>query len=136
MTLRGVWVLGMALLATPAEPQTLITPDDFLEAAVGKTLSFHEMSSGELVGKEQFLNRSLSVWKRPGEQCVYGQISTRHGQICFLYDNDVDGLPVCWWPFLNGDQLMVRSSILIGAETQEVRSITTETISCPNAPLS
>ncbi|MDP5217817.1 hypothetical protein Q5Y75_11350 [Ruegeria sp. 2205SS24-7] len=115
--------------------QTLITPDAFLDEATGKTLSFYEIESGELVGVEQFLNRSLSVWREPGQPCVYGKITTPEGRICFAYDNR-QGPPVCWWPFMRGDQLMVRLDVLLNAEIQEVRAITSAGIDCPNAPTS
>ena len=85
MTLRGVGVLGMALLATPAEPQTLITPDDFLDAAVGKTLSFHEMSSGELVGEEQFLSPTLSVWRMDGAESNVSMARSVHAKRSDLF---------------------------------------------------
>lgn len=124
------------LPVTPAAAQFRITPDAFLDAAEGKTLSFYDMRTGELVGVEQYLSRSLSVWKQAGGRCVYGQITQRHGRICFLYDDDLDGLPVCWWPFADGDRLMVRLAAFVNAQIQEVRSITTEQISCPNAPVS
>ncbi|MEX0366085.1 MAG: hypothetical protein AB3N22_08465 [Ruegeria sp.] len=123
--------LGGLLLATSATAQTLISPEDFLDAAEGKTLSFYEVRSGELVGVEQFLDRSRSVWKQVGEHCVYGRISTPGGRICFLYDNDPDRQPVCWWPFMQGDRLMVRLATFLDAEIQEVRSITSDPISCP-----
>ena len=32
----------------------------------GKTLTFYEIRSGGLVGTEQFLNRSVSVWREEG----------------------------------------------------------------------
>lgn len=127
--LMGLMSAGMT------SAQTLITPEAFLDVATGKTLSFYEIESGELVGVEQFLNRSLSVWREPGQPCVYGKITTPEGRICFAYDNR-QGPPVCWWPFMRGDQLMVRLDVLLNAEIQEVRAITKQGIDCPNAPTS
>ncbi|WP_425078602.1 hypothetical protein [Ruegeria denitrificans] len=133
--LRGV-ALGAALLPCWASAQTMITPEAFLDAAVGKTLTFYEIRSGGLVGTEQFLNRSVSVWREEGQGCVYGQITTPNGQLCFLYDNDPDGIPVCWWPFLHEGRLMVRLASFVDGEIQEVRSMTERGLNCPGAPLS
>lgn len=134
-TLRRV-LLGAAFLPGWASAQTIITPDAFLDAVIGKTLKFYEIRSGALVGTEQFLTRKSSVWRQEGGDCVYGQITTPNGQICFLYDNDPDGLPVCWWPFLHDDRLMVRLASFAEGEIQEVRSITENSLNCPSAPIS
>lgn len=128
--------LCAALLPGWVSAQTIITPEAFLDAAVGKTLTFHEIRSGYFVGTEQFLNRHNSVWRQEGQGCVYGQITTPNGQICFLYDNDPDGIPVCWWPFLHEGRLMVRLASFAESEIQEVRSITETSLNCPSAPLS
>lgn len=128
--------LALLLGAGGGMAQTLITPEEFLDAVIGKTLKFYEIRSGGLVGTEQFLNRTTSVWREEGRGCVYGRITTPNGQICFLYDNDLDGLPVCWWPFLHEDRLMVRLASLTDGEIQEVRSITERGLNCPGAPIS
>ncbi|MCL6285390.1 hypothetical protein M3P21_17820 [Ruegeria sp. 2012CJ41-6] len=133
---RACAALGAIVMMSPASAQTRITPEAFLDAATGKTLSFYEIETGELVGVEQFLNRSLSVWKEPGQPCVYGKITTPEGRICFEYDNRPERPPVCWWPFARGDRFMVRLDVFLNAEIQEVRSITNEGIACPNAPTS
>ncbi len=135
----GRALLGAAALAAApvaATAQTRISPEAFLNAVQGKTVDFHEIRSGHLVGTEQFLSPSLSVWKERGDNCVYGQITTPNGQICFLYDNDLDGVPVCWWPFLHEDRLMVRLASFTGGEIQEVRRITEDGLDCPSAPIS
>ncbi len=119
-----------------AVAQTILTPEAFLDAVLGKTVRFHEIRSGDLVGTEQFLNRKTSVWREEGRGCVYGQITTPNGQVCFLYDNDPDGIPVCWWPFLYQDRLMVRLASLTDGEIQEVRGITETGLDCPSAPIS
>lgn len=129
-------VLGTALWPVMAPAQTLIAPEAFLDAVVGKTITFHEIRSGMLVGTEEFLSSTLSVWRMEGRGCVYGQITTPNGQICFLYDDAPDGLPVCWWPFVHNDRLMVRLARFVDSETQEVRSISDDSLNCPSAPLS
>ena len=126
----------MAFAPALASAQTLISPEAFLDAVVGKTITFYDIRSNTLVGTEEFLNRSFSVWRMEGRDCVYGQITTSNGQICFLYDDAPDGLPVCWWPFLHNNRLMVRLARFVGSETQEVRSITEDGLNCPSAPVS
>nr|WP_217359519.1 hypothetical protein [Ruegeria arenilitoris] len=118
------------------QAQTRITPEAFLTAVQGKTVTFHDYPSGFLVGAEEFLSPTLSVWRMEGRGCVYGQITTPNGQICFLYDDDADGVPVCWWPFLHEDRLMVRLASFSRREIQEVRSITEDGLNCPSTPIS
>ena len=125
-----------ALLPPTATAQTLIEPEAFLTALKGKTVRFHDAPSGYLVGTEEFLSTTVSVWRMEGRGCVYGQITTPNGQICFLYDDDADGLPVCWCPFEHEGRRMVRLSTFAYTEIQEVRSITDAGLSCPSAPTS
>jgi len=134
----GKLIGAAALILTPlaVHAQTRITPEAFLDAVQGKTVKFHDYPSGELVGTEEFLSPTLSVWRMEGRGCVYGQITTPDGQICFLYDDDPDGLPICWWPFLHEDRLMVRVATFAYSEIQEVRSITEDGLNCPSAPIS
>lgn len=129
----GAVTLSAAQLAAPVAAQTLISPDAFLDAVVGKTVTFHEIHSGIPVGTEQFLSRTLTAWRRTGEGCVYGQVTTLGGQICFLYDNDPDG-PVCWWPFLHDGDLLVRLATLRDSEIQRISSITDDDLECPTVP--
>ena len=136
MLRRGAAGISMGLAPALASAQTLIPPEVFLDAVVGKTVTFYEIRSNTLVGTEEFLSRSISVWRMEGRGCVYGQITTPNGQICFLYDDAPDGLPVCWWPFLHNNRLMVRLARFVGSETQEVRSITEDGLNCPSAPVS
>ncbi|MEM6660154.1 MAG: hypothetical protein AAF625_18855 [Pseudomonadota bacterium] len=131
----GALVTGV-LLPGWAAAQSLISPEAFLEAVVGKTITFYEIRSGDKVGTEQFLSHTVSVWRMEGKGCVYGQITTPNGQICFLYDDNADGIPVCWWPFLHQDRLMVRLATFTNSEIQEVRRISQESLNCPSAPIS
>ncbi|WP_170568915.1 hypothetical protein [Ruegeria atlantica] len=132
--------IGVAALvaACPlvAFAQTRITPEAFLEAVQGKTVMFHEFPTGMLVGTEEFLSPTLSVWRMEGRGCVYGQITTPDGKLCFLYDDDTDGLPVCWWTFQYEGRLMVRLASLNQSEIQEVRSVTEDGLNCPSTPIS
>ena len=132
------WALAALCAVAPVSTtaQTRITPEAFLTVVQGKTVRFHNFPSGDLVGTEEFLSPTVSVWRMEGRGCVYGQITTPDGQICFLYDDDADGLPVCWWPFEHEGRLMVRLTTFAYTEIQEVRSITEDGLSCPSAPIS
>ncbi len=134
---RAIGVAALvALIPFVAQAQTRITPEAFLGAVQGKTVKLHDYPSGVLVGTEEFLSPTSSVWRMEGRGCVYGQITTPNGQICFLYDDDADGLPTCWWPFLHEDRLMVRLATFAYTEIQEVLSISEDGLNCPSAPIS
>ncbi len=126
----------LALTPLTTQAQTRITPEAFLDAVLGKTVDFHDFRSGDLVGTEEFLSSTVSVWRREGRGCVYGHITTPNGQICFLYDDEVEGPAVCWWPFEYKGKLMVRLATFADSEIQEVRSITEDGLNCPSAPIS
>ncbi|WP_058280236.1 hypothetical protein [Ruegeria denitrificans] len=125
----------IAAIPFAAHAQTRITPEAFLAAVQGKTVTFHDYPSGILVGTEEFLSRKLSVWRMEGRGCVYGQITTPNGQICFLYDDDPDDVPVCWWTFEHEGRLMVRLANFERREIQEVSSITEDGLNCPSTPI-
>lgn len=133
----GKTLVAALLVAIPAsvQGQTLIAPEAFLGAVVGKTVKFYDFQNGGLVGTEEFLSPSLSVWRMEGRGCVYGKITTPDGQLCFLYDDDADGLPVCWWPFVHNGSFMVRLATLANTEIQIVREISDEGLNCPSAPI-
>lgn len=121
-------------LSCPLVAQERISPEAFLDIADGKTLDFTELQSGALVGIEEYLSRKLSVWKDQSGLCVYGRITVEAGQLCFLYDNDADGLPVCWWTFRDGDTLMVLLADFERHEIQTVTRISDDTLDCPSIP--
>ena len=123
-------ILGL-LWAVPATGQTQLTPDEFLDRAEGRTLTF-SYPDGSLVGVEQFLDRGRTIWKRPGRACTYGEIELREDLICFLYDDfpDVDN---CWVPFTVEGQLFVVS---VGGSTQDITQITQSPIPCGDVPVS
>ena len=125
----GCWVF----LASPSNAQELISPDAFLDIAVGKTLTFNRFGSGELVGTEEFLSRELSVWRWATGECVYGKIAVEGNQLCFYYEGDPMA-PDCWWPFRDEDRLLVRFANLSIGSIQEVTSITDDTLNCPTLP--
>lgn len=124
--------LCTASLAQGAFAQQQITPDQFLDLAVGKTLTFRGYRSGALVGEEEFLRRDLSVWTDPAGRCTYGVIEIRGPQICFLYEDDPDP-ENCWLIFRNEDELLVMSDNL---EVQQITRMRDVSLNCEAAPVS
>ncbi len=126
-------LLSLACVASVGA-QERITPDDFLDIANGRTLTFQDLHSGSVIGIEEYLTRKLSVWKDRSGRCVYGQITIEDGQLCFLYDDDRDGIPVCWWTFRDGDRLLVHLADLVDRQIQIVTEISDDTLDCPTVP--
>ncbi|MEM9970101.1 MAG: hypothetical protein AAF762_03230 [Pseudomonadota bacterium] len=137
MTRRSAILGAVLVLATPCLAQERVSPEAFLDAAEGKTLTFEMFPSGSLVGVEEFLRRDLSVWRRAGEDCVYGSVSVRDDQICFAYDDDPEGVEHCWVTFSDGERFFVAMPSEFeadGLEVQVVSSISDETLDCPVKP--
>lgn len=132
---RAAAICAAMALATPGAAQDQITPDEFLDRAVGNTLSFYAVPSGRLVGIEEFLRRDLSVWRPRGGDCTYGRITVENGQLCFLYE-ELSDQPVCWYTFDMEGTLMVRLAQLSELDVQEVRDITTKSLNCPEEAIS
>lgn len=116
----------------PVLAQTQITPDAFLDQAVGQTLTFSERKSGQVVGVEQFLNRNQSVWAAVNLRCTYGKIEVRGPLICFTYE-DYPNPENCWMPFMDDTGLIVMSRTF---DIQRITAITKDPVICENAPLS
>ncbi len=123
-------------IALPAMGQNRMSADQFLDLAMGKTLHFHSVPSGQLVGIEEFLRRDLSVWKENGGTCVYGRVTIEAGQLCFLYDNERPDQKSCWFVLEDHGKIYVRTPELFRAEVQVVDKITDAPLECPNAPTS
>lgn len=119
-------------LAGPAAAQDQISPDVFLDQAIGKTLTFRSFSTNKLVGVEQFLRRDLSVWTATNGRCTYGKIEIRGPLICFIYEDYPDP-ENCWTTYVAEGDLMVLS---VGGDVQRITQIETRDISCEGAPLS
>ncbi|MEM6303549.1 MAG: hypothetical protein AAF744_02455 [Pseudomonadota bacterium] len=131
--LRTAFCLTLAWLAMPVQAQEQISPEAFLDQAVGNTLTFRSFDSGSVVGEEEFLRRDLSVWVQPNGRCTYGKIEIRGPRICFIYEDfpDPDN---CWLPFRYQDQIVVMA--MGSGELQRVTEITDTPLSCEGAPLS
>lgn len=117
-----------------AGAQERISPEVFLDAAVGRTLEFRVFPSGDYVGTEEFLRRDLSVWRAENQDCVYGDVSVVNDQLCFLYDDDADGLATCWATFADDGTYFVATGEPGAIEVQEVSSISEESLACPMKP--
>lgn len=130
--MRALIALILGIAGANAQAQERITADEFLDIAVGRTLTFQDFASGFDVGVEQFLTRKLSVWKETGGQCVYGSITIEDGKLCFLYDHRPD--KACWWTFREGDRLLVLFANRMSGEIQEVVSISDDPLGCPLKP--
>ncbi len=131
--MRAVLALVALLGAPGAMAQEQITPDAFLDLALGRTLSFSSVRSGILVGVEQFLRRDLSVWADETGRCTYGRIERRGPLLCFLYEDAPDP-DNCWIPFLDEGTLLVLSQST--NEVQRISDITEKPVICEGAPTS
>lgn len=123
----------VALLASSAVAQEQLTPDGFLDLAHGRTLSFTNIQSGNLVGVEQFLRRDLSVWANETGRCTYGRIEQRGPLLCFLYEDTPDPSN-CWIPFIDEGTLLVLSERT--REVQRISDISEKPVICEGAPTS
>lgn len=119
--------------AIPAAAQEQLTPDGFLDLALGRTLSFTSVASGNLVGVEQFLRRDLSVWADETGRCTYGRIEQRGPFLCFLYEDAPDPNN-CWLPFNDEGTLLVLSQNT--SEVQRISDISEDPVICEGAPTS
>lgn len=123
----------VALLASSAVAQEQLTPDGFVDLAHGRTLSFTNIQSGNLVGVEQFLRRDLSVWADETGRCTYGRIEQRGPLLCFLYEDAPDP-GNCWIPFIDEGTLLVLSERT--REVQRISDISEKPVICEGAPTS
>lgn len=125
--------IAMALCGAPLAAQEQITPDAFLDLALGRTLSFSSVRTGTLVGVEQFLRRDLSVWADETGRCTYGRIELRGPLICFLYEDAPDPNN-CWTTFLDEGTLLVMAQG--SGEVQQISDLTDEPVICEGNPTS
>ncbi|WP_299548319.1 hypothetical protein [uncultured Tateyamaria sp.] len=123
------------LFGQPGTAQQRIAPEEFLARVTGKTVSFYDRSRGNLVGVEQFLSPRLSVWRGRENRCVYGEITTPDGQVCFLYRDLDQTEPVCWVPYDTEGTLMVFGLGRSFGQSQLAR-FNDQDLGCPEVPLS
>ena len=124
---------ALLALVAPAAAQESMTPETFLDRAAGRTLTFVSTPEGQLVGTEQFLSRSSSVYARADGTCAYGQVTVEGPELCFRYEDD-PGRAHCWWPFALDGELHVRIADTASDEVQRVARIADGPVSCTGAP--
>lgn len=124
----------LCLVAPAAVAQDRLTAEEFLDRLEGRTATFIDFNSRELVGVEEFLRRDRSVWARANGTCAYGIVYIEVDQVCFIYDDDPPGVTHCWFPFERDEKLFVLSAS--SSQVQEVSQITTNGVSCEPPALS
>lgn len=118
-----------------ASAQQRITPEEFLARVNGKTVTFYSQATGRLVGVEQFLSPRLSVWRGQENKCVYGEITTPDGLLCFLYRDLDQTEPVCWTVFDLDGTLMALGVGRVFGDIQFAQ-FDDQDLGCPEVPLS
>lgn len=124
------------VLASSASAQTLMPAEAFIDFVLGKTIRFEDFQSGRLIGEEQFLSRSQTIWKTPENGCVTGQLYVDRGRVCFIYDELHGDEPACWWPYEFKGRIIVRPVGNFTLGVQSVGDISEEPLACETLPMS
>ncbi|WP_415920058.1 hypothetical protein [Tateyamaria sp. SN6-1] len=132
--IRSIVLLLAVLGSLPAMAQERITPAQFLDRLAGKTATFVDFRSGDLIGIEQFVRRDRTIWARANGSCAYGTVFVRDGMVCFDYDDQPPGITHCWVPFTHEDGLLVATAD--GRSIQRVSSIVDGPVICEAPPIS
>ena len=82
----------LALLASPAAAQGVLTPGAFEAMSEGRTLHFTRQ--GARYGAEQFFEGRRSLWRYADGTCTEGRWWDEGGAICFRYADEP--APQCW----------------------------------------
>ncbi len=90
MTIRAALLL--ALLATSAHAEPLLTAEEFDALTLGRTMTWAEF--GQVYGVEQYLPDHQVRWTELGTDCKLGHWYQEGTAICFLYEDDPE--PNCW----------------------------------------
>lgn len=130
--MRKIATILALLMAGPGLAEDQISPELFLDQAVGNTLTFRDFEDNTYVGTEQFLRRDLSVWATANGRCTFGKIEIRGPLICFIYEDNPDP-GNCWTPFVQDGDLVVAG---VRGDIQRITRIEKRDISCEGAPLS
>ncbi len=91
------------------------------------------MPEGRLVGVEQFLSRTRSVYARADGTCSFGAVTVEGPELCFRYEDD-PGRAHCWWPFSLKGELHVRIADAASEEVQRVARVADGPVQCTGAP--
>ena len=129
--MRALIALLAVLSTAPASAQDLLTPNDFLDLADGRTLTFVTEPGGFLVGIEQFLTRDQTIWTRADGSCAYGVVTTTPLTVCFAYDDD-PGRQHCWYTYSVDGVPHVRATDT--GSIQRVDRVGDEPVSCEALP--
>ncbi|MEL7091528.1 MAG: hypothetical protein AAFN94_07315 [Pseudomonadota bacterium] len=122
------------LCAGPALAQDPLTAEEFLDRLQGRTATFIDFNSGQLVGIEEFVRRDRTVWARANGTCAYGLVYIEDGAVCFDYDDDPPGVTHCWMPFERDDTMYVLSTG--SGQIQQISEIDDDGVSCEPPALS
>ena len=87
------------LVASQAEAETLISPDEFEAMSTGKTLYFSK--DGQAYGAEHFYKGRRSKWRYSDGTCEDGEWFTENKLFCFNYEN---GTQTQCWTFFKTDK--------------------------------
>ncbi|MBO9450170.1 hypothetical protein J7426_07900 [Tropicibacter sp. R16_0] len=124
------------MFASPLSAQTLMPAEAFIDFALGKTLRFVHLSSGRLVGDEQFVSRTQTIWKTPENGCVIGQLYVDRGRVCFVYEDIRGDMPACWWPYEYDGGIIVRPVGEFTRGVQRIEGVSDEPLTCETLPMS
>jgi hypothetical protein len=130
--MRGGAIILLMICAQTGAAQTPISPEEFIDRAEGRTLTFENIEDGRVVGVEQFLSRQQTVWTRRDGSCTYGRVTLTEQTVCFTYEDQWD-VDHCWFPYDRDGTLIVQS---LRGSLQQVSRITDLPVVCYDAPLS
>ena len=127
----------LILAAASAAAMQDLTPEEFLDLALGRTLTFVDDRTGELVGGETFLSRRETTWVRDDGSCARGRVFVSDGALCFDYDDAPgDEAPHCWHPYRDGLRLYVDGAGRGAGQVQRITAMTDEPLACGPPPTS
>lgn len=116
--MRSAALALLALVASPALAEPLMTAEEFETFATGNTLDFHNESG--IFGTEDYLPGRRVRWAATGDVCKLGQWFPVGDAICFTYEGQSD--QHCWTIWQKGDHLEARN--LLDGPDRQPRQIT------------
>ncbi|WP_298435561.1 hypothetical protein [uncultured Jannaschia sp.] len=126
-------LIAALLLAAPALAETPVTPEAFLDAVAGRTVTFVIPGTGQIVGAERFIDRRRTVWTRANGECAHGEVRAVGDEICFRYEDRPD-IDWCWVPFEADGALHYRATDT--GEVQRVTDLRDSLLGCDGEPMS
>ena len=126
-------VLGFVSATCASIAQEVVSPEDYVRSAEGKTITYRTVGTDRLLGVEQYLGDGRTIWRARGEPCTFGQISFHGPQLCFTYETE--GVTSCWLPFRIDGQLHARSVSVLGSVVYRAEE-STEPLECDGVPVS